>query len=40
MTAALAAAEGIAARKKGRGGVKSLQQYHADIQNASVIPNL
>jgi carbamoyl-phosphate synthase large subunit len=40
MTAALAAAEGIAARKKGRGGVKSLQQYHADIQNAPVIPNL
>jgi carbamoyl-phosphate synthase large subunit len=31
LTAALAAAEGIAARRKGRGQVKSLQQYHKDL---------
>ena len=31
LTAALAAAEGIAARRKNKGGVKSLQEYHADI---------
>ncbi len=30
--AALAAARGIAAFKAGRGGVKSLQEYHADIR--------
>jgi len=32
VTAASAAADGIAARRKGKGGVKSLQSYHADIQ--------
>jgi len=31
LTAALATAEGIAAQRKGRGGVKSLQEYHAGI---------
>ena len=31
LTAALAAAEGIAARRKGRGQVKALQQYHKDV---------
>jgi carbamoyl-phosphate synthase large subunit len=31
ITAARAAAEGIAARRQRRGGVKSLQSYHADI---------
>jgi carbamoyl-phosphate synthase large subunit len=31
LTAALAAAEGIAARRKGRGRVKSLQQYHKEV---------
>ncbi len=32
VAAALAAAEGIAARRQGTGEVKSLQEYHADIQ--------
>ena len=32
MAAAMAAAKGIEARKKGKGEVKSLQQYHADIK--------
>jgi carbamoyl-phosphate synthase large subunit len=32
LTAALAAAEGIAARRKGKDGVKSLQEYHASIK--------
>ena len=32
LTAALAAAEGISARRRGRGGVKSLQSYHADLK--------
>ena len=31
LSAALAAADGIAARRQGRGGVKSLQEYHAEI---------
>jgi len=31
MTAASAAADGIAARRKGRADVKSLQSYHADV---------
>jgi hypothetical protein len=31
MAAAIAAAKGIAATRKGHGEVKSLQQYHADI---------
>ena len=31
IAAAVAAAKGIAATRKGRGGVKSLQEYHADI---------
>ncbi|HUT01899.1 MAG TPA: carbamoyl-phosphate synthase large subunit [Phycisphaerae bacterium] len=31
VTAASAAADGIAARRKGKGRVKSLQEYHADI---------
>ena len=32
LTAALAAAEGIAARRKGNAAVKSLQSYLADIK--------
>jgi len=32
LAAAVAAAKGIAACRKGRGGVKSLQEYHADIK--------
>jgi carbamoyl-phosphate synthase large subunit len=32
IAAALAAAKGIAASRKGRSGVKSLQEYHADIR--------
>jgi len=31
LTAALAAAKGIAAFRKGKSGVKSLQEYHANI---------
>ena len=31
LAAALASAKGIAASRKGRGGVKSLQSYHQDI---------
>jgi len=31
LAAAMAAAKGIDARRKGRGGAKSLQEYHADI---------
>ncbi|HOW70294.1 MAG TPA: carbamoyl-phosphate synthase large subunit [Phycisphaerae bacterium] len=31
ISAALASAEGIAARRRGKSGVKSLQEYHADI---------
>jgi len=31
LTAALAAAKGIAARREGKGGVRSLQSYHTDI---------
>jgi carbamoyl-phosphate synthase large subunit len=34
-TAAKAAAEGIAARRNGRGRVRSLQSYHASIEEAS-----
>jgi len=37
LTAALATAEGIAARQKGDTGVKSLQSYHADIEKQPVI---
>jgi len=32
LSAAAASAEGIAARRIGGGGVKSLQEYHADIK--------
>ena len=32
LAAALASAKGIAARRTGHGGVKSLQEYHRDIQ--------
>ena len=32
MAAALAAAKGIAAFRNGRSGVKSIQEYHADIR--------
>jgi carbamoyl-phosphate synthase large subunit len=32
LAAAAAAAKGIAAHRKGRSGVKSLQSYHADIK--------
>jgi carbamoyl-phosphate synthase large subunit len=32
LAAALAAAKGIAAHRKGRPGVRSLQSYHADIK--------
>ena len=38
LTAALAAAEGIASARKGGRKVRSLQQYHADIQNSEIIP--
>jgi carbamoyl-phosphate synthase large subunit len=31
IAAALAAAEGIAARRAGEGDVKSLQEYHAEL---------
>jgi len=37
ITAALAAADGIASARKVRRSVKSLQQYHADIQAAPII---
>ncbi len=37
LTAALATAEGIAARRKADTGVKSLQSYHADIEKQPVI---
>jgi carbamoyl-phosphate synthase large subunit len=37
ITAALAAADGIASARKARRSVKSLQQYHADIQAAPII---
>ena len=32
LSAALAAAKGIAANRRGHGSVKSLQSYHADIK--------
>jgi carbamoyl-phosphate synthase large subunit len=32
LSAALAAAEGIAAQRNGQAGVRSLQSYHADIR--------
>jgi carbamoyl-phosphate synthase large subunit len=32
LTAALAAAEGISARRRAKGGVKSLQEYHAELK--------
>jgi carbamoyl-phosphate synthase large subunit len=32
IAAACAAAKGIAAFRKGKSGVKSLQEYHADIK--------
>ena len=32
LAAAIASAKGIAASRKGYGGVKSLQSYHGDIQ--------
>ena len=35
LTAARAAAEGIATRRKGRSAVKSLQTYHAEIEKCS-----
>ena len=37
ITAALAAADGIASARKARRAVKSLQQYHAEIQAAPII---
>jgi carbamoyl-phosphate synthase large subunit len=36
ISAAMAAAEGIAACRNGRGEVKSLQEYHADIEKMPV----
>ena len=35
VAAANAAAEGIAAHREGRGGVKSLQEYHQDIRSGA-----
>ncbi len=37
ITAALAAADGIASARKGGRSVKSLQQYHADVQAAPIV---
>ena len=37
LTAALAAARGIAAQRQGKGGVRSLQNYHADIASEAPV---